>query len=105
MWEDVDLERGVLRVRRTLQEGEMLPPKTAKSRRQIRLTRRALDALYRHWRNQETERALANGTSTEQGLVFPNLGGFSGGDPKRASSCLGARYALADLLERGSVGW
>ncbi len=52
----------------------MLQPKTAKSRRQIRLTRRAIDALYRHWRNQETERVatLADGSWTERGLVFPN---------------------------------
>ncbi len=74
-WDDVDFERGTLQVRRTLQQGEMLAPKTAKSRRQIRLTRRAVDALMRHWRNQETERALANGTWTERGLVFPNRTG------------------------------
>jgi integrase len=74
-WEDIDLERGVLQVRRTLQKGEMLPPKTPKSRRQIRLTRRAVNALCRHWRAQETERLMANGSWMEQGLVFPNKTG------------------------------
>ncbi len=81
MWEDISFENGTLQVRRTLQKGEMLPPKTTKSRRQIKLTRRALFALRQHWRNQESERAFSNGTWTERGLVFPNqVGQFTDGD-------------------------
>jgi integrase len=80
-WKDVDFERGTLQVRRTLQKGEMLLPKTPKSRRQIRLTRRAVDALRRHWRNQQTERAQRDGSWREHGLVFPNrVGNPTDGD-------------------------
>ena len=75
MWEDVDFKRGTMQVRRTLQQGEMLPPKTPKSRRQIRLTRRAVDALLSHGRYQQEERAGKNGSWTERGSVFPNRTG------------------------------
>lgn len=48
-WEDVDLESGTLRVRRTLattKNGPMLTaPKTKGSRRSVKLTQGALDAL------------------------------------------------------------
>ncbi len=75
IWEDVDLLRGTLQVRRTLQGGQMLAPKTPKSRRQIRLTRRAVDALLDHRERQIKERAEKNGSWTEHGLVFPNRTG------------------------------
>ena len=51
-WEDVNLEAGTVRVRRTLtlaQSGPRLTePKAPKSRRQIRLTAGAVEALERH---------------------------------------------------------
>lgn len=74
-WEDLDTDRGVLAVRRTLQKGELLPPKTAKGRRQIRLTVLAADALVRHRKKQDADRAAADGAWTERSLVFPNRSG------------------------------
>ena len=47
-WEDVDLERGILQVRRTLSNGTFTIPKTTKSRRSVRLTESALGTLRRH---------------------------------------------------------
>jgi integrase len=41
-WEDMDLEAGKLQVRRTLYKGNFTAPKTAKSRRTIKLTTRCL---------------------------------------------------------------
>ena len=58
-WEDVDLERSVLRVRRTLtRTGERLSsgePKTKKSRRSVRLTAAAVEALQAHLSRQLEE--------------------------------------------------
>ena len=55
-WEDVDLESGTLRVRRTLattKSGPMLTaPKTKGSRRSVKLTQGALDALRSHLKRQ-----------------------------------------------------
>jgi integrase len=47
-YEDVDLERGTIRVERTLHEGECSAPKTSCSRRTLSLPQRALEALVRH---------------------------------------------------------
>jgi integrase len=47
-YEDVDLERGTIRVERTLHEGECSAPKTSSSRRTLSLPQRALEALVRH---------------------------------------------------------
>src|SRR5215216_1688320 len=43
-YEDVDLERGTIRVERTLHEGECSAPKTSSSRRTLSLPQRALEA-------------------------------------------------------------
>lgn len=60
-WEDVDLEAGTLHVRRTLtlaKDGPMfMAPKTAKSRRQIRFTTGAIEALKRHHDNSNSKSA------------------------------------------------
>jgi integrase len=73
-WEDVDLEAGTVQVRRTLtlvKGGPRLTePKTRGSRRSIRLTASAVDALGRHRERQEAERATSNGFWVGQGLVF-----------------------------------
>jgi integrase len=50
-WEDIDLESGMLRVRRTVFNGDVQPPKTKKSRRNITLTDRVIEALSHHPRN------------------------------------------------------
>ncbi len=47
-WDDVDLERGTLQVRRTLSGGAFAAPKTTKSRRTVRLKESALEVLRRH---------------------------------------------------------
>jgi integrase len=82
-WRDVDLERGILHVTRSLQESDgparrvLDEPKTAHSRRRISLSRVALSALCRHRTRQDAER-LASGSAWDASLdlVFPNtIGG------------------------------
>jgi integrase len=77
-WSDVDLDRGVLKVRRTVDTRHNYArwgtPKSGAGR-SARLTRLATEALRRHHKRQAEER-LALGTLFEdQGLVFPNLSG------------------------------
>ena len=74
-WEDVDLEAKTLSVRRTLSGTEgghpvFGTPKTAKSRRTVPLTRRALEALERHWVAQGEERAKLGPLWHDTGLLF-----------------------------------
>jgi integrase len=47
-WRDVDLDAGTLRVRRTVFNGAVSPPKTAAGNRTIRLTELGVDALKDH---------------------------------------------------------
>jgi integrase len=61
-WEDVDLEGGKLQVRRTLYKGNFTTPKTAKSRRTVKLTVRAVEALKRH-REAQLEESVPLGDS------------------------------------------
>jgi integrase len=74
-WEDVDLEAGMLQVRRTLSEARSgrisEAPKSGKGR-QIRLTRMATEALRAHSRVQLEERMKLAGLWQDQGLVFPS---------------------------------
>jgi integrase len=74
-WEDLDLEAGMLQVRRTLSEpkgGHIFEaPKSGKGRN-IRLTRRAVEALRAHRKRQLEERMERAGLWQEQGLVFPS---------------------------------
>jgi integrase len=73
-WEDVDLESGTVRVRRTLTLAKGGPrltePKTRGSRRSIRLTTGALETLARHRERQEEERGVAGERWMDWGLVF-----------------------------------
>jgi integrase len=74
-WEDADIEAGTVRVRRTLTLARGGPrlaePKTRGSRRQIRLTAGAVEALGRHRERQRTERAAAGHRwDGSLGLVF-----------------------------------
>jgi integrase len=74
-WEDVDLEEGTLQVRRSLSgsnDGHPLftTPKTVKSRRQVRLTAGATEALKRHRKRQLEERLRIAGLWRDHGLVF-----------------------------------
>jgi integrase len=74
-WEDVDLDAGTLRVRRTLlgsKKGVPLfgSPKTAKGKRSVRLTDKAVEALRRHRELQLEQRQRLDELWKEHGLVF-----------------------------------
>ena len=74
-WEDVDLEAGTLQVRRTLSTAtgggfRFGAPKTAKSRRSVKLPGAAISALKRHRRAQLEERMRLAGLFADHGLVF-----------------------------------
>ncbi len=60
-WEDVDLDKGTIHVKRTLWRGESYQPKTPHSRRVIKLPAIALDSLRRH--------------AGDEGWMFPNKKG------------------------------
>ena len=47
-WSDVDLDTGIVRVKRTVYNGQIHPPKTKKGNRSITLTREAITALSKH---------------------------------------------------------
>ena len=75
-WEDIALDRGLLQVRRTLSgtnggEPVFSDPKTAKGRRSVKLTARAVKALKRHRERQLKEREDVAGLWQNHGLVFP----------------------------------
>jgi integrase len=74
-WADIDLEAGTLQVRRTLSNGELTAPKTAKSRRSVNLTPTAVEALRRHSARQAKEMIRADTLYQDQGLVFASLVG------------------------------
>lgn len=73
-WEDVDLESGKLQVRRTLatSKGGPVPttPKTKTSRRSIKLTQAAVEALRSHLDRQMGEIDTAGSLCRENGLIF-----------------------------------
>jgi integrase len=99
-WEDADLEAGNLSVRRTLTVTEgglgFAPPKTAKGRRGIKLTVRAVEALRTHLGRQLEEIEQAGDLYDDNGLVFPN----HGGGPMNRSSLRGA---FGRLLKRANL--
>lgn len=78
-WEDVDLERGVARVRRTLTRvrGRVAlgVPKTPRSRRGVRLTASAVEALRGHLSRQMEEIDLKGSLYRDEGLVFASEAG------------------------------
>jgi integrase len=74
-WEDIDLEAGILHVRRTLSTAtgggiRFGAPKTSRSRRSIRLPELALSSLKRHRRSQLEERMRLAGLWKDHDLVF-----------------------------------
>jgi integrase len=75
-WEDVDLEAGALSIRRSwsmTKDGPLFaPPKTAKSRRSLRLTGATVAALKRHRVRQNEERLALGDEWHDNDLVFPN---------------------------------
>ncbi len=80
-WDDLDLEAGMLRVRRTLTNADgkysMSEPKTKKSRRTVRLTSGAIAALRGHLERQVGEMERMGSLYQPGGLVFANkVGGI-----------------------------
>jgi integrase len=100
-WDDVDLERGVLAVRRTLSRGqggmwEIGSPKTTSGRRSIALPPSARESLQRH-RLRQLERRLALGLAWhDEGYVFTN----ATGGPLHVNSLA---HRFGKLIERASV--
>jgi integrase len=77
-WEDVDLERGLLTVRRTLQhlpgrEQEFREPKTARSGRTIPLGSAAVSVLERLRRRQREERLASGPAYQNRGMVLSTV--------------------------------
>jgi integrase len=77
-WEDMDLYTETLRVRRTKSQAKTGPtfttPKNGKGR-QLRLTRRAAEALKSHKATQNAERLKLGDLWEDNGLVFCTMGG------------------------------
>ena len=48
-WEDIDFDRGTLKIQRTVWRSRVLPPKTKTSRRTLNLPQRAIEALSRRY--------------------------------------------------------
>lgn len=73
-WEDADLERGTLRVGRSLtrEKGRYLmgDTKTKKGRRRVNLTPRTVTALKAHRKRQLEERVRYAGLHEDRGLIF-----------------------------------
>jgi integrase len=78
-WDDIDLEVGTLQVRRTLTTANGGPvfsaPKTKGSRRTVRLSQMALEALTSHLDYQLGEIDRAGGLWRENGLIFASESG------------------------------
>ena len=78
-WDAIDLERGEFRVVQTLQivKGafQMLPPKTARGRRTITLSRGIVKRLRKHRKQQNAARLKLGQAWQDRNLVFPNARG------------------------------
>ena len=73
-WQDVDVENATISVRRTLTRNggrvAIGEPKTKKSRRSIRLTSRAVEALIAHLECQLRQIEILGDRYEDQGLLF-----------------------------------
>lgn len=75
-WQDVDLDGGILRVERSLEQTRrgglrFKPPKSSRSRRTVSLSPAVVAELRAHWRGQQEHRlALGLGKAPPDGLVF-----------------------------------
>lgn len=78
-WQDVDLETGNVRVRRTVQELKggitFKEPKTAKSRRTVKLPADVLQALQKHRTKQAEDKLFLGAQYQDNGLVFAEFSG------------------------------
>ncbi len=100
-WDDVDLERQILRVRRTLTRLKgtytMGEPKTPKSRRSVKLTTIATEALQAHLSRQLEEIDHVGPFYADQGLVFAT----EAGTPLNPTNL--RRRSFSSLLERAKL--
>jgi len=100
-WRDVDLEGGTLQVRATLQRTrdgfQFAEPKTARSRRQVALTKPAVEALRRHRSRQLEERLQMGAAWEDNDLVFAN----EVGRPIEAGNLI--RRSFHPLLDRAGL--
>ena len=103
LWSDVDLEKGLLRVRGTLArvQGRLLvtEPKTAKSRRFVSLSAPAERLLHGIRAGQAQERRRAGSLGRETGFVFTTETGEPC-DPRNALRALKVAAARAGLPMR-----
>jgi integrase len=100
-WEDVDLESGTLRVCRTLVTAKGGPvltaPKTKGSRRSVKLTQGAVEALRSHLKHQLQEIDRAGSLWRENGLMFAS----ESGEPLDRRYLTSCRYKA--LLKRAEL--
>lgn len=102
-WEDVNLERGTVFVWRQLQrmrDGSglaFLPLKNPKSRREVALGPRAVEALKKHRARQAEEKLVLGGDYDDRGLVFAT----AKGTPLEASNVVNRSFK--PLLERAGL--
>jgi integrase len=100
-WQDVDLENAVASVRRTLTRsgGKVVfgKPKTKKSRRSIRLTPQAVEALRVHLKRQLQDIEILGDRYQDQGLVFTT----NTGAPINPSNL--RQRSFASLLKRAGL--
>jgi integrase len=72
-WTDVELEAGRLAIRRSLAaDGSFNPPKRKSSKRTVRLTNAAVEALKTHKAAQNEERLKLGSLWEDHWLIFPN---------------------------------
>ena len=100
-WEDMDFEAGRLQVRRTLttaKDGPVLStPKTKGSRRSVKLTQSAAEALRSHLQRQLGEIDRAGTLWEENGLIFAS----EVGEPLDRRSI--TKYQFKKLLKRAEL--
>jgi integrase len=102
-WSDVDLENGRVSIRRTLtriDNGKRVAlgdPKTNRSRRTVRLTPQATEALREHLERQLTQMDTLGDLYDDQGLVFAS----EAGTPINPSNL--RQRSFAPLLKRAGL--
>lgn len=102
-WEDVDLERGTMRVRRQLQrmrDGSglaFLPLKNPDGRREVALGPMAVEALRKHRTRQVEEKLMLGALYEDMGLILAT----PKGTPLEASNVVNRSFK--PLLERAGV--
>ncbi len=101
-WADVNLEARFIQVRFTVQHiagAQVLysPPKTARSRRKVALSARAVDALQKHRQRQEQQRAIVGANWGDNDLVFTT----ATGEPMRGNHILQRNFA--PILRRAGL--